>query len=540
MGGGSGTIATTLTGSKGKEQSRNDAPDWARGYEMDAATRANTEAQRGYENYGGQRQAGYNNDQQGAFQLYRNQVAGSPEMATGSVRLIGMLSQGGPANPYYGRPAYLANSQQLGADNLAYASSTQASNPYLLSQSPSAGNDYIGKTSAGISGAPSVLGYAQNKMDNPYIGQTTQGVTSVPQVGTGSNPLLGQNNPYLNSAIDQTAGDITRNYNLTTAPQFDSMARASGSFGNTGVDQMRLDSQRNLAREIGNASNNMRMQDYNLQANLGEQDLNRRMQANQFNAGNAIDAQKFNSQVQSNDIGRNLAAWMQQGQYNGNNLLDAAKFDASNSLGAQQFNANLGSGDLTRNSNLMQNMSQFNTGNRVQDLRQLQNLTNANSQFNAGNANNMSQYNAGVSNDAAKFNATNADTMSRFNAGENNAANRFNAGLFDSWNNGQTGLLNSALNYDTQRGKNAAGLLDIGNQQQQHEQTGLDQKYQDWIDQQNWNKNQLDWLAKYLTGITNGQGESRGSNSNFGWQQFFQAKGQGGTAGLGGGGGGGS
>jgi hypothetical protein len=118
MGGGSGTIATTLTGSKGKEQSRNDAPDWARGYEMDAATRANTEAQRGYENYGGQRQAGANNDQQNAYQLYRNQVAGSPEMATGSNRLIGMLSQGGPANPYYGRPAYLANSQQLGADNL--------------------------------------------------------------------------------------------------------------------------------------------------------------------------------------------------------------------------------------------------------------------------------------------------------------------------------------------------------------------------------------------------------------------------------------
>jgi hypothetical protein len=48
-----------------------------------------------------------------------------------------------------------------------------------------AGNEYIGKTSAGINGAPSVLGYAQNKLDNPYIGQTTQGVTSVPQVGTG-------------------------------------------------------------------------------------------------------------------------------------------------------------------------------------------------------------------------------------------------------------------------------------------------------------------------------------------------------------------
>lgn len=478
--------AMGFSGSKEKEQSRQDAPDWARGYMSDVADRASEELQRGYTPYTGQRQQGFNQDQQGAFDLYRQQSQGSPEFNAGSNALQSTLGQQGPANPFYGR-----YTPQLRVDNLA-----TVNNPYLLANSPNASNSYIGATSKGVTGAPSVLDYAmKGQANNPYIGMTTKGITDVPIVSTGSNGLLGMNNPYLTSAIDNAAGDISRNYNLTTAPQLDSMARASGSFGNTGVDQMRLESQRNLAKEIGNAATGMRMQDYNLQANLGEQDLNRKLQVGQINAGNTMDAQRFNAGLQSQDIGRNLAGYAAQNSQNFGNVLDAAKFDAANALNSQQFNASLGNNDITRNSNLLQDLAKFNVGNQVGDVRQLQNLTNNNMQFNAAN-----------SNDFAKFNAGNyANDLSR------------NANLYENWNGSRNGLLGQALNYDSQRNANAGGLLDIGNRQQNYGQTGLDQQYQDWIDQQNWNKNNLNWGANLLAQLTRGYGEGNGSRSSFGW-----------------------
>ena len=76
--------AMGFSGSKEKEQSRQGAPDWARGYMSDVADKASEELQRGYTPYTGQRQQGFNQDQQGAFDLYRQQSQGSPEFNAGS------------------------------------------------------------------------------------------------------------------------------------------------------------------------------------------------------------------------------------------------------------------------------------------------------------------------------------------------------------------------------------------------------------------------------------------------------------------------
>lgn len=516
-----GTLAGTMAyaWSKRKEQSRQDAPDWARGYMSDIAARASEESQRGYTPYTGQRQQGFNQDQQNAFGIYRNQAQGSPEMQAGSNALLGWLGQQSPSNPFFG-----SYTPQLRADNMAVAqmnspmTTERVNNPYLMVNSPNASNSYIGDTSKGVSGAPSVLDYAlKGASNNPFIGMTTQGISSVPTVAAGTNAVLGMNNPYLSGAINSASEDITRNYNLTTAPQMDSLARASGSFGNTGVDQMRLESQRNLAKELGGVANNMRMQDYALQANLGEQDVNRRMQADQLNTGNAMDAQRFNSQAQANDIARNLSGYSAQNAANFGNVLDAAKFDAANSLNSQQFNASLGNNDLTRNASLLQELSKFNVGNQVNDVRQMQNLTNNNLQFNATNANDASRFNSSSANDLAKFNAANSNDFAKFNA--NNYANDLarNGTLYDNWSGNRNGLLGQALNYDTQRNTNAGGLLDIGNRQQNYGQTGMDQKYQDWMDQQNWNQNNLNWGANLLSQLTRGYGEGAANGSKFGW-----------------------
>lgn len=104
------------------------------------------------------------------------------------------------------------------------------------------------------------------------------------QVQAGRNALLGMDNPYLQQQIDAAQGDVIRNFNNTKANSTDAAFARAGAFGGSAWQQAQAENQRQLAGELGNVSNSMRMQDYNLQAQLGEQDLNRQLQAGQFNS----------------------------------------------------------------------------------------------------------------------------------------------------------------------------------------------------------------------------------------------------------------
>lgn len=101
---------------------------------------------------------------------------------------------------------------------------------------------------------------------NPYA--STQGASNL---GLGGNQY-GGSNPYLQQNIDNTMGDITRQYNNTVAPQRAGAMARSGSFGNSGQQQMQLEDQRNLGQTMANTSNQMRMADYNQQQNMYQQD----------------------------------------------------------------------------------------------------------------------------------------------------------------------------------------------------------------------------------------------------------------------------
>ena len=108
------------------------------------------------------------------------------------------------------------------------------SQPFYANAMP-ASNDWVGRTTSPIAGAPSVMGYAQGaKVNNPYVGGTS-GSVGFNGATVGTNPMFGMGNPALQDAIDAASEDVTRNFNLTTRPQLDAQMQASGSFGNTGV-----------------------------------------------------------------------------------------------------------------------------------------------------------------------------------------------------------------------------------------------------------------------------------------------------------------
>lgn len=95
---------------------------------------------------------------------------------------------------------------------------------------------------------------------------TAMGILS----GLDANPYYGVNNPYLSQTIDAASEDAMRQLR----PMFAAQQRASGSFGNTGLSESQT---RTAAQTLGNIATGARMQDYTQQQQLGESDVNRRM-----------------------------------------------------------------------------------------------------------------------------------------------------------------------------------------------------------------------------------------------------------------------
>lgn len=92
--------------------------------------------------------------------------------------------------------------------------------------------------------------------------------------GLPTNQFAGSN-PHLGRMIDQSSADVVRNYQRAVAPQLDALDARSGSFGNSGVGEARVDAQRALTDRLGDISTGLRFQDYGLQSQLGENAANR-------------------------------------------------------------------------------------------------------------------------------------------------------------------------------------------------------------------------------------------------------------------------
>lgn len=111
---------------------------------------------------------------------------------------------------------------------------------------------------------------------------------------TAGNPFLGAQNPYLQANIDAALGDQVRNYNLAVKPNMESAMVRSGSFGNSGLQQMQQEQQRQLAQTMGNTAAGMRMQDYGNQQQMyqWDQGFNRNLYNDAF-AQNSQNLQNF-------------------------------------------------------------------------------------------------------------------------------------------------------------------------------------------------------------------------------------------------------
>lgn len=160
--------------------------------------------------------------------------------------------------------------------------------------------------------------------------------------GFSANPYLQGENPYLQSTIDSTLGDITRNYNMTVRPAMGTAQVRSGSFGNSGLAEMQAEQERNLASELGRASSNLRFGDYRNRSQLYDNERNRQMQAAAYAPSFAnVDYADLQAMQQAG----NALQGQQQSELtsNYNQYLDAREFPYRN-LAAQSQAMGVGGG----------------------------------------------------------------------------------------------------------------------------------------------------------------------------------------------------
>ena len=175
----------------------------------------------------------------------------------------------------------------------------------------------------GMQGSPEVSA-ARQQMTGTINGQ-----------GFKDNPYLSGSNPYLQSTIDSTLGDITRNYNMTTAPAMATAQARSGSFGNSGLEEMKRDQERSLGQELGRASSNLRFGDYQQQAQQYGQERDRQMQVTQ-NAPSFANVDYVDLQA-AQSAGNAL-----QGQQQGERTADFNQYLDARNWPFQTFNAYAG------------------------------------------------------------------------------------------------------------------------------------------------------------------------------------------------------
>ena len=166
---------------------------------------------------------------------------------------------------------------------------------------------YGAQAQRAVKGSP-VMSAANGALTG-FFGQQSPGATQNPYgpVTPQANPYAGSN-PYLQQNIDSAQGDVVRNWNNVQKPSWETAMQRSGSFGNEGVGMANGMAQEGMARQLGNISSGMRMQDYTQQQQLGENAANRGMQAQQFNSQMGESYAGRNDSMFNQGQGRQLGA----------------------------------------------------------------------------------------------------------------------------------------------------------------------------------------------------------------------------------------
>lgn len=117
---------------------------------------------------------------------------------------------------------------------------------------------YTGQRYADLNGTQDqALQMIQNRAQNgsPVMDQANSTLTSFLQGGN--------TNPYLDQMVGKAQQSVANNYNLVTKPQMESSMVNSGSFGNSGLQQMQANQQKQVGQQMSDIATQMYGNAYN-------------------------------------------------------------------------------------------------------------------------------------------------------------------------------------------------------------------------------------------------------------------------------------
>ena len=117
---------------------------------------------------------------------------------------------------------------------------------------------YTGQRYADLNGTQNqALQMIQNRATNgsPVMDQANSTLTSMMQGGN--------TNPYLDQMVGKAQQSVANNYNLVTKPQMETSMVNSGSFGNSGLQQMQANQQKQVGQQMSDIATQMYGNAYN-------------------------------------------------------------------------------------------------------------------------------------------------------------------------------------------------------------------------------------------------------------------------------------
>ena len=113
-----------------------------------------------------------------------------------------------------------------------------------------------------------------------------------------ANPFLGKDNPYLQSIIDLSSRDLVDNYNRKVLPASNAAMIKSGSFGNSGLQELERADAEGLQRNLGDLASKLRFNDYGQQQQMFQWDQGQQEGIRRFDLG--FDRDVFNDAYAQN------------------------------------------------------------------------------------------------------------------------------------------------------------------------------------------------------------------------------------------------
>lgn len=424
-----------------------------------------------------------------------NQIAGYSGLSTLGQYGQGALGAGQAA-------AQAASGYQAPQVAAGWAATPQgtAMNTGAASAGPAALGQAFG-TAAASAGPAAQMTAAQAELAQMQAAQMNRGVVrDVASKNFTDYDINQYLNPYTNTVVNNAMADLSRQNDITNNAT-NARAAAAGAFGGSRQAVANTLNNENYLRESGNLSGNLRNQAFNTAAGLIQQD-----------AGRDLTAQGMNQTMDWNVGSLNTNNQQQASLQNMLQANNMSQFNAGNRQAASQYNAGN-----------RQQMAQYNASNQQSAYNQTADALNARETVNQNALNNMAQYNAGNQQSAYNSTAAAHNAMTQANMSAQQSANQYNADLalraqLANQSAGQNAINTNlsaanALNgmgLDQQRWalNNANGQLTAGNAMQQQEQAALTNQYNQWLESQGYDRNQLDYLRGVLGNYSSGSANS--------------------------------